>query len=296
MRICFSESLPSPQNAPNWPAEPHGGSLWWTHWKWMWGASLGLPLVALDSLISDTMDVSLEPLPFRLLPSQDQFNLCPLLLLTNTISSARPTALLGCSRDLCQISACHHPLPASPGKSLVPCMYMGSYAEECNFQEPLPSLGNQPRAVPAASIPRYLRCVCSPSLGPSEMSSRYYFRESHPGKEACSTGFHVAFIEPTERDCCAQKLGLVKTLEPIKKSSPVHEKNLGFWHITDWPEICTTVWRTRKTKYFSQRRDEGMGTWEALFHRSQSFSSARWTVLEISCTTLHWELIVPCVH
>lgn len=130
-----------------------------------------------------------------------------------------------------------HPLPVSPGKSVVPCMYTGSYASVCTLQEPLASLGNQPRAVSAASIPSDLRYVCSPSLGPSEMSSMLQGKPSREGgifhwvlrdQEDFTAGLHETFREPTERNCCAQKLGLVKTLEPIKKSSSVHEKNLGF--------------------------------------------------------------------
>lgn len=144
--------------------------------------------MTLDLLISESVDPSLQPLSFRLLVSQDQLNFCPLLPLANTISSTRPTALLGCSRDLCHVNPCHPSSASLTRKVCGACMDTGSYASVRSLQEPLPWLGNQPRAVPAASIPRDLMCVCSPSLDPSEMSSWYYVRESHPGKEACSAG------------------------------------------------------------------------------------------------------------
>lgn len=99
---------------------------------------LGLPPMTLDSLISESMDPPLQPLSFRLLVSRDQLNLCPLLPLANTVSSTRPTALLGCSRDLCHVNPCHPSSASLTRRVCGACMDTGSYASVRTLQEPLP--------------------------------------------------------------------------------------------------------------------------------------------------------------
>lgn len=141
---------PSPPNAPNWPSEST--------------ASAGA---------------------LRFLPSHDQLNLCPLLPLTSAPFHSAPFHTAPVSQRPFPIQCLSLTLSSLPAR---PMVCTGSQAYMHTLQSIFPHQGVILGLFQHHLYPKDLICVCSPSPGPGEMSSRHHSKGRQPGKASMFPG------------------------------------------------------------------------------------------------------------